>query len=379
MATGYDCTFFDPANHITPGIEVVDQGDRRCWVNTRYYDVDDLPKLAEWVEPNPPLPTDPFELTSPAQAGVYRVDPQTGDALFSEMGRLFKGFVEWFAALEKRTRIVSVLSGKTIPLQVRRVETKTSDDHAPGSAYGAASQQPGEPSQAQAQPQAKAESETPPSAPPRSADAPTDDAASEVEDTIDPHLDEILFLRNRHPAEWLSARVIIQDPFIHDRNTAKNVGKIAGDRIEAEWVRVKKLIAERLKSGMELRLGEIAYPLEYTEAVKEEEQYMLKMASGKGSTSASTSGGIGNVSAAEGGADSRAMPPPGPGIRGGGAGSAVGPAGAPAPAKPKPKKKRNKSEAAKKMEQQWKNALRSQVADSEESEASGSRSSAVES
>lgn len=72
--------------------------------------------------------------------------------------------------------------------------------------------------------------------------------------------------------EWEFDRILIRDPFIRDRNTAKNVGRSAADRLQREFERADHILtaADGFESSIQALLCDLWTPVEFEEAVKEE-------------------------------------------------------------------------------------------------------------
>lgn len=235
VAAECDVTFFDPesrhASEVATSVAQTseDRIDRRVWFN-RYDGVSKDIDLAEW-ELDPGLGAQWGCPPTLEDAGFHKPRRECCEGCTPKaLGDLFRGFVDWFCDLHLQKTVISISQGYLVPLSVK---------------YIAQAGENGQP-------------------------------LDEEEKTMD--MMSTLSINGDHPAEWLAARIIIQDPFIKDRNTTKNVGKIAADQLHDEFLRVQGMIDYscgdcRLTGKDEeshyLYLDEIMLPMEYERALKE--------------------------------------------------------------------------------------------------------------
>ncbi|PWN19368.1 hypothetical protein BCV69DRAFT_313635 [Microstroma glucosiphilum] len=248
----YDVTFFDPAKR-PPHVRPVEGIGTRSWVNTKVY-----PHVASAAKGPTAKADQNVDWPAPEESGLHLIDAGRKEVSKNDaaMGARFLDFVKFFASLPKRRCYVSVAQGAPCII------------HGPSSdADTQGGQEVTLPSNGTVHPSPAPTKSTlaPPSRPSSSStEASVRTAFSQLKVSTD---------GPSHPVEWSSCRLVIQDPFITDRNTAKNVGKIVADRLEVEFGRVAALY--RLRPGQQgeepsepVLFADIALPLEYDEAVR---------------------------------------------------------------------------------------------------------------
>lgn len=257
----YDVTFFDPAKRL-PHVRAVEGIGTRSWVNTKTY-----PHVVSAAKAPSATADQNLDWPAPEESGLHLIDAGRKEVSKNDaaMGARFLEFVKFFASLPKRRCYVSVAQGTPCIIH----GPSSDDDVQAGKDVKPAVNGDAKPSPALAN-----TAVAPPSRPSTSStEASIRTAFSQLKVSTD---------GPSHPVEWSSCRLVIQDPFITDRNTAKNVGKLVADRLEIEFGRVAALY--RLRSGRQgdrgslteegeqeeepVLFADIALPLEYDEAVR---------------------------------------------------------------------------------------------------------------
>lgn len=249
----YDVTFFDPAKRA-PHVRPVESIGTRSWVNTKTY-----PHVPSTAKAPSATSDRNHDWPAPEESGLHQIDAGRKEVSKNDaaMGARFLEFVKFFASLPKRRCYVSVAQGAPCIIHgpSSDEEVQGSKDVKPPAANGGA-----HPSTTLAK--------IPIAAPSRPSSSSTEASVRSAFSQL-----KVSNEGSSHPVEWSSCRLVIQDPFITDRNTAKNVGKIVADRLEVEFGRVARLY--RLRSGQQVDespepvlFADIALPLEYDEAVR---------------------------------------------------------------------------------------------------------------
>lgn len=271
--TQYDCTFLDPSN-LPSHVKHAEEGGRKVWLNLRKhkkeYENDDVPIYTHW---DMDVAVIAGHLPDSKTVGLHLTTDDVckrTKARRAFLGLCFRGFVQWFAAIEKRDSIFSIRAGQVeklarpppsaegVNVTGKRVQPtpeakadaakKAAEPKLAASARDYAQQQGGSAGDSSA------------------VDFPRGNhlarflaeyAASAAKAGKKPHLPKPLsshVVKGRyHPSDWWDAHVIVQDPFITDRNTAKNVGPQVAERLQKEFQRAEEIMDsktfEKLKAG----------------------------------------------------------------------------------------------------------------------------------
>ncbi|CAO1615410.1 unnamed protein product [Parajaminaea phylloscopi] len=305
-AERYDVTFLDVNKPDLAGTILV-SGTRsfRHWCRAETEQEQralDSINASEWDQQREADPAVWGTLPSASDVGLHEVETVDSDSCArAELGKDFIGFVQWYSALEKRGNIIDIKHGQ--PLKAnndasrRRWQAKNGYQRLDGGASAGADTEDSKSGEEIAGTTAlekrasDLEDSTEEGTNPPAADtgvlAPAASATAEgAARPQSPDEEQILLPEPTaadvasdaeeydpdQPVEWLSDRILIRDPFIRDRNTAKNMGRQSADRLEKEFGRAVRMLTTRHKEatpGPPL-LSELWVPLEYEEAVHEE-------------------------------------------------------------------------------------------------------------
>ena len=169
------------------------------------------------------------------------------EVLSKTIGKLVLGFLSYFDSFERRRYAISIVNGKPIKLE-GELDSSDGDSHqterTQDSSFSSEEESTTGKGEAVPQQATGQEAEQPAAGNTYSMD------------------------RFTQPADWSRHEIIVQDPFIIDRNTARNVGNKIVSRFEGELERARQILAHKGDKVRDLALvADVACPLTLVPAV----------------------------------------------------------------------------------------------------------------